>query len=172
MKRCSKCQELKVENEFYKTTSKSGLTSSCKRCRCAYAAVYLSENRKAVMKVKSAYRLAHPRNPITNRARRKRYKQNHPEQIRAEKAIRRSRERGAFGRYSGKDVKRLFERQLGKCPGCRGNLALGYHIDHVIPLASGGSNLASNIQLLCPTCNIRKGAKNPVDFMRERGLLL
>lgn len=32
--------------------------------------------------------------------------------------------------------------------------------DHVIPLADGGTNTRSNIQLLCTQCNKRKGAKH------------
>lgn len=36
----------------------------------------------------------------------------------------------------------------------------------------GGANDKSNIQLLCPHCNLSKGAKHPVDFMQERGMLL
>ena len=33
------------------------------------------------------------------------------------------------------------------------------HIDHKIPLAKGGKHIIGNIQILCPTCNIKKGAK-------------
>jgi hypothetical protein len=33
------------------------------------------------------------------------------------------------------------------------------HIDHVIPLAEGGTNALSNLQLLCAKCNLAKGKK-------------
>jgi 5-methylcytosine-specific restriction endonuclease McrA len=33
------------------------------------------------------------------------------------------------------------------------------HIDHVIPRARGGQNDASNLQLLCISCNTAKGAR-------------
>ena len=39
-----------------------------------------------------------------------------------------------------------------KC-GSRENL----EIDHVVPLARGGSNRLENLQLLCQDCNRRKG---------------
>jgi len=33
------------------------------------------------------------------------------------------------------------------------------HLDHIIPLARGGENNASNFQCLCDKCNMSKGAK-------------
>lgn len=44
--------------------------------------------------------------------------------------------------------------------------------DHIMPMDLGGSNDASNLQLLCQSCNSSKHAKHPVDFMQERGFLL
>jgi 5-methylcytosine-specific restriction endonuclease McrA len=49
---------------------------------------------------------------------------------------------------------------------------LGYHKDHVVPLALGGEHAPNNIQLLCPACNLSKGARHPVDFMQSKGMLL
>lgn len=67
---------------------------------------------------------------------------------------------------------RLMRLQKGKCGCCKVALGAKYEIDHVIPLAKGGAHADANLQLLCPPCNRSKGAKHPVDFMRERGYLL
>ena len=56
-----------------------------------------------------------------------------------------------------KDVKiEVAARDGGWCRQCGSNKEL--HFDHVIPWSKGGANTADNIQLLCGTCNRRKGA--------------
>ena len=55
------------------------------------------------------------------------------------------------------DVKiEVAARDGGRCRQCGSNKEL--HFDHVIPWSKGGANTADNIQLLCGTCNRRKGA--------------
>ena len=67
----------------------------------------------------------------------------------------------------------LAEKQRGLCAVCCDPLAVkGRHVDHIIPLASSGSNDPSNLQLLCPPCNLSKGTKDPIAFMQSRGFLL
>ena len=48
---------------------------------------------------------------------------------------------------------------------CPSDLGLGYHVDHITSLARGGENKDENIQLLCPKCNLSKGAKGPLEFL-------
>ncbi len=51
----------------------------------------------------------------------------------------------------------VWRRDEGKCTRCASRNRLEY--DHIIALANGGSNTARNIELLCETCNRRKGAR-------------
>jgi 5-methylcytosine-specific restriction endonuclease McrA len=85
---------------------------------------------------------------------------------------RRAKERGASGRLSKGLYSRLFTLQRGKCAVCRTPTAKGMHLDHIVPLAGGGTNDDDNIQLLCPPCNHGKRDRHPVEFMQSRGYLL
>jgi hypothetical protein len=93
---------------------------------------------------------------------------------RAGASIRRARKRAAEGSYTPKQIRELSAKQRHCCaePSCRKSIKKEYHIDHVMPLALGGSNWITNIQLLCPTCNMRKRAKDPITWAQENGRLL
>lgn len=100
------------------------------------------------------------------------WKADNPEAVRARHASRRARIRNADGKYTAEDVKRLRTLQKCKCAICHASIKDGYHIDHIMPLALGGSNWPNNLQLLCKPCNQSKYAKHPVDYMQSRGFLL
>jgi 5-methylcytosine-specific restriction endonuclease McrA len=68
---------------------------------------------------------------------------------------------------------KLLAFQKNRCAICRASLKkTGYHLDHIIPLSRGGKNIDSNTQITCPTCNLEKNSKDPIQFMREKGFLL
>lgn len=56
----------------------------------------------------------------------------------------------------------IFFRDRGRCVFCRSDLTglvsrdSQEHYDHIVPLAQGGFNDVSNLQLLCLKCNLRK----------------
>lgn len=104
-------------------------------------------------------------------ARLKRWKKENPEALRAWEAKRRAAKK-AGGSFAAQDIKDLLALQRNKCPICRASLRHGYHVDHVIPLVSGGRNTRDNLQILCPRCNLKKNRKDPIDFMQINGFLL
>lgn len=69
-------------------------------------------------------------------------------------------------------AEKLMALQKGRCACCGLKLGKDYHMDHIMPLALGGSNSDENMQLLRSKCNMQKNAKHPVDFMQQRGFLL
>lgn len=85
---------------------------------------------------------------------------------------RRARVASVGGRLSKDIAKKLYDLQKGRCPCCGLSLGDDYHLDHVIPIALGGSNTDANIQLLRKKCNLQKNKKHPVDFMQSKGFLL
>jgi 5-methylcytosine-specific restriction endonuclease McrA len=156
----------------------------------AYAAAYREANReqiKAAVVGKHATFSARYRqkNPERCRQMTQAWKDEHPEQraetnatwarenlskIRTNQQNRRARASG--GQLSSDLADRLYALQKGKCACCRQALGDDYELDHIVPLALGGSNTDDNIQLLTKRCNRQKGAKHPVAFMQARGLLL
>lgn len=82
--------------------------------------------------------------------------------------------RRAAGRVDRRTVDALILAQRGKCACCKKPAGHGhpYHLDHIVPVARGGTNERGNLQILCPSCNLSKNAKDPIDFMQSRGFLL
>lgn len=102
----------------------------------------------------------------------KRYRAKNPEIKRAEKAKRRAAILGGGGTHTAKDVRSLLASQRWRCVYCKGSIRDSHEVDHIVPLALGGSNDKTNLQMLCGTCNRQKGADHPVDFAQRVGLLL
>lgn len=81
--------------------------------------------------------------PLTDAEIARRWRERHPE--RAKESMR---------RY---DASHREERRL-KAPYGR------YHVDHVHPIAKGGSNGRENIVLACRKCNLSKRDRLPIEF--------
>jgi 5-methylcytosine-specific restriction endonuclease McrA len=92
------------------------------------------------------------------------WQQENPEKVRAYDAKKRARRANAEGWYSGIDVERQYKAQRGRCLWCKKIVGHNYHVDHIIPIAKGGSNWPSNICVSCPSCNLTKSAKMPEQF--------
>jgi 5-methylcytosine-specific restriction endonuclease McrA len=76
--------------------------------------------------------------------------------------------RAGGGRLSRGYVKKLMAMQASRCNACQADLVIcGFHLDHIVPISRGGLHCDENVQLLCPTCNRRKSAKNFEDFLAQ-----
>lgn len=70
-------------------------------------------------------------------------------------------------------IEALSKVQRGRCAYCETRLAgVEFHVDHIVPLALGGADRRSNLQLTCAPCNIAKSARDPIDFAQSLGRLL
>lgn len=165
----------------------------------SYNKKWLKDNYDSVIRRNREWRLSNPERNRANKARdylkhkkkyleiHRRYRETHKEQIRNAKKLnvaanpekysaykrnRKARKRNAAGSHRAEDIIGILRSQNGKCAYCKTKLGKSYHVDHIIPLISGGTNWPNNLQILCRRCNQTKSAKDPIDFMQERGFLL
>lgn len=101
------------------------------------------------------------------------YRKNNPEVKRLSDRNRRAKKNNCEGVLSKDISSRLLILQKYRCSICRKSLKkTGYHLDHIIPLSRGGKNEDRNMQVACPTCNMKKHAKDPIQYMQSLGYLL
>lgn len=169
VKTCTKCGQEKGITEFRLQKRRNNIPmSSCKSCESMYqkAVREKSPRRRAEIVRRSAQK---HKDKIAEKNRQ--YRINNIEAYRVHTRNRRARQI-ASGVLSKGIAKKLYSLQRGKCACCGLPLGDDYHLDHIMPLALGGTNTDNNIQLLRATCNRQKNAMHPVDFMRQRGFLL
>lgn len=200
VKTCTKCKTEKPLGMFCLARGGHyGVASRCRACMNAYGIAYRVANPDKAKADEASYRKRnHARIKAINAA----YWVSNKEKIKARKAVyqaanpekarvacaawgklnrektriycrnRRARKFKAGGTLSQGLASRLFTLQRGKCPCCGLPLGDNYHLDHIMPLALGGSNTDDNIQLLRAICNRQKHTAHPSEFMRQRGFLL
>lgn len=132
----------------------------------AYAAEYYVLNVEKIRASVSAYRRANPEKRATWAAG---HRARHPEAARTRCQNRRARKQAAGGRLPRDIEQRLLARQNGLCACCFADLSeTGYHLDHIVALAKGGSHTEGNVQLLTPRCNREKGTKDWIEYLNSR----
>lgn len=96
-----------------------------------------------------------------------------PESSRVRVRNRRARVKKAPGSHTAADIAAIATAQRHRCAYCPATIKpKTWEVDHITPIAKGGGNGPSNLQLLCRPCNRSKSAKDPLVFAREKGLLL
>jgi 5-methylcytosine-specific restriction endonuclease McrA len=131
---------------------------------------YHHENAPKLAEKKRAYRL---NNLGKIREAGRRFYAENKERLRPSRKAAKAMRRSAEGVVTKDDVAWLLEMQRWKCAVCAQSVKRArYHLDHIMPLAKGGTNNRDNLQVLCPSCNLSKSSKHPVDFMQQRGMLL
>ena len=137
-----------------------------------YYAASLAKNPEKLRADSRAWNLAYrARQRLLNPPRRLLTDEERRDRRRLYRHARRARKRGNGGKPSLGVKARLTQLQHGKCIYCRQSL-VNPVIDHILPLALGGSSDNSNLQLLCGLCNNKKGAYHPVEFAQKVGMLL
>jgi len=58
------------------------------------------------------------------------------------------------------------------CWWCDKDCSDAYHVDHFYTLSKGGVDEVWNLDISCPSCNLRKLAKDPFVFLRQIGKLM
>lgn len=153
---------------FWKEQDRALLAGIFERLDRAMAPIFAEDDRKKRQAERRRYR--------------ERTKRERPEvwsaMVRRDRQNRRARERNAKGSFSTADIQRLWTGQQGKCYYCgtalqqTGGHTERYHIDHLVPLALGGTNYPSNLVLACPPCNSEKSGIPPEEYLSSIGRLL
>lgn len=97
------------------------------------------------------------------------YRRKNPDKVREFAKRRKDRTHGTLPYGT---IPKIRERQKNRCAICTCSLKNGDHLDHIVPLARGGKHEPSNLQLLCPPCNLAKSSRDPIEHMQSLGRLL
>ena len=195
-KACSKCGQTKTINDFYKEPrSKDGFVSKCKACSNEISRIYKLRNREKLREYQKrryqrdskkikAYQKTRYANDVTFRenqnkaykkwvienreqdnTRKRLWAQNNPQARQAKDAARRQRQNNAksFVVFAS-EITKL---RSGSCFYCGLQEGL-MTIDHIVPLARGGSHSIGNLVGACKSCNSSKGAKTITEWQKVR----
>ncbi|WP_175952871.1 HNH endonuclease signature motif containing protein [Burkholderia sp. BCC0405] len=182
-KTCTSCKsERRVQDFAKKRSTKDGLRPECRQCQARAYAEYAARNKERISAANAAYYKKNKArkdaaatawqqaNRLRENERRAILRADDPESFRINERRRRARKKGAEGSHTKAQASLLLERQNFRCANCEDDLRVSpKNLDHWMPLTLGGSNYLENLQWLCKTCNVRKNAKDPIDWLVSIG---
>ena len=175
--------------------TKDGLHPYCRQCNKQYHQEYYASHRKEAAAAGLARRLANPErkamsdarwalaNPDKVRANRLRWHERHPglgvqrarewaaanpESAKLSASLtqakRRASKRGGDGHITARQWRAKLDYYNNCCAYCLGKFEK-LTMDHMIPLSRGGQHTDENIVPACGSCNSRKSARTPMEFI-------
>lgn len=133
--------------------------------RHSYWKAYYQKNKSAILAKNAAYESAN-KERIT--AYRKKWRT--PERSAVANHRRRARFAESFGAHTAAELTNLLEQQQHLCanPHCQSIITKqNKSLDHIVPLAKGGSNDIANLQWLCRACNTSKGTTSMDEWLER-----
>lgn len=172
IKVCSKCGIEKPLDDFHNDPRKQGRKRPrCKECLCAQRRTYGVKNRERETEWRRKWYAENRERCIERHrpAKQKWAKENRDKVLACSKVVKsKRRARGLVGRLNTTAFKNWLSAQLMNCVWCAANCSDKYHIDHVIPLAKGGAHDLTNFAISCPSCNLSKADKMPLEWLALR----
>lgn len=150
-------------NEYQRRRYQANIEAERAKCRAksarpdykAKAKAYRQANAEKLAEYSRQWAAA---NRERSNATKKAWLARNPEYSKEAKGRRRALERGT--RVERISYVAILKASDGKCGICTRPLDLfGYHFDHIVPLAAGGTHTQDNIQVAHAFCNLAKGAK-------------
>ena len=169
------CKNCECDSERY-------ADGRCKACTLRRHALWAAKNRDVVNRVSRAWNASNgaqkralnavyrSKNAAVINEKRRAQRAADPSIERVKTAKRRALKKQNGGVLSKDIVQRLLITQKGLCACCGTPLNGKFHLDHIMPLALGGANADFNVQLLTPSCNMRKHKLHPDVFLARKHL--
>lgn len=189
-KRCKGCGEVKDFSEFHKHKNrKDNLNDICKKCNSEKVLKWQKNNPEKVGIKSKKWATAHKEQRYVagvkwrnsnyekmkqlikawadshrekRRASVKKWQDSHPEQRALNQRNREIKKLNVGGTITIKDLAWLKDKYGDRCL-CCGASGVKLTLDHVVPISKGGENSINNAQLLCGSCNSKKGTKT-IDY--------
>lgn len=170
-KRCTKCQESKPLDQFYRNKiGKDGYTSQCKACERIRTEEWRKANPEKRQKALDKWRAENPdklkaqtkrwsaQHPGKNSCRLKKWRRDHPEKRRVYDQRRRAQKKSLPSTFTNEEWAAAMGYFDYRCAYC-GKDARELAQDHFIPVAKNGGYTRDNIIPSCTHCNSSKGKK-------------